>query len=229
MDRGTINRRHALCCGAAAVGGLFTSLVDAAEADAAPPHAIPASAQALVDATFDGLDTAQLWDLHTHLLGTGDAGSGCSVHPHLDSWWHPLEAARKRVILHGAGVAQGSRSVDRDYVQRLAALAADFPSGARWMLFAFDHAHDEQGASDPRAPPFTCRMPGLPMWRARTTTASAGWQRSIFRPHRDRDGRLGVCVAATLGARHGPRDRAMTATVARQQNKALQSSQEESP
>ena len=28
---------------------------------------------------------------------------GCTVHPHLDSWWHPLEAARKRVILHARG------------------------------------------------------------------------------------------------------------------------------
>jgi mannonate dehydratase len=149
MQRGSINRRHALCCGAAAVGGLFTSLMDAAASDAAPPRAIPALAQALIDATFDGLDAAQLWDVHTHLLGTGDAGSGCTVHPHLDSWWHPLEAARKRLILHGAGVAQGSRSVDRDYVRRLATLADDFPSGARWLLFAFDHAHDERGASDP--------------------------------------------------------------------------------
>src|SRR5215471_5591400 len=117
MGRLRVTRRHALCCGAAAVGGLFTSLLEAApSADATSPRAVAATARELLNATFDGIDASQLWDVHVHLLGTGDAGSGCWVHPDLDSWWHPLEALRKRVILHGAGVAQGSQRVDRDYV-----------------------------------------------------------------------------------------------------------------
>jgi predicted TIM-barrel fold metal-dependent hydrolase len=183
MDRGLIDRRHALCCGAAAVGGLFTSLTDAAASDAAPPREVPALARRLIDATFHGLDATRLWDVHTHLLGTGDAGSGCTVHPQLDSWWHPMEAARKRVILHGAGVEQGSRSVDLDYVRRLATLAADFPSGARWMLFAFDRAHDDQGASDPARTTF--HVPDA--WAAlvaRTQSDRFGWVASIH-PYRD--------------------------------------------
>jgi len=144
MDGPSMPRRHALCCGAAALSGMFSSLLHAAES-AATARPLPPSVRDLVDATFDGLDATRLWDVHAHLLGTGDAGSGCSVHPHLDSWWHPLEALRKRVILHGAGVSQRSRQVDLDYVARLALLAADFPAGAQWMLFAFDHAHDDQG------------------------------------------------------------------------------------
>ena len=148
MHRIRLDRRHALCCGAAAVGGLFSSLLSA-PADAAEQRPVPAVARDLMAASFDGIDATQLWDVHTHLLGTGDSGSGCWVHPHLDSWWHPLEAVRKRAILHGAGVNAGSTRIDHDYVQRLRQLAADFPAGARWMLFAFDHAHDDHGRTQP--------------------------------------------------------------------------------
>lgn len=175
-----MTRRHALCCGAAVVSGLFTSLVDAAPVDIVP-RALPAAA--LVHTTFDGIDARRLWDVHTHLLGSGDSGSGCWVHPHLDSWWHPLEAVRKRVILHGAGVAQGSRSVDRDYVGRLAALTDEFPAGARWLLFAFDLAHDDQGRSEPARTTF--HVPDA--WAAHVAHAHDdrfGWVASIH-PYRD--------------------------------------------
>ncbi len=92
-----LTRRHALCCGALAACGLFTSLVPAAETDspARPARSTPTSqALALSALAFDGLDATQLWDMHTHLLGTGDTGSGCWINPQLDSWWHPLEALR---------------------------------------------------------------------------------------------------------------------------------------
>jgi len=145
MDPSSMNRRHALCCGAAAVSGLFTSLLDAAPSDSTTPRTMPAPTQALVDAAFEGIDASRMWDVHTHLVGIGDAGSGCWINPELDSWWHPMELARKHMILYGAGVSWRSRQIDLDYVQRLATLAADFPSGARWMLFAFDYALDDQG------------------------------------------------------------------------------------
>jgi uncharacterized protein len=177
----SINRRHALCCGAAAVGGLFTSLLDAAHA-AAPRPALAGAALELVDQALAGLDATQLWDVHAHLLGTGDAGSGCWVHPHLDSWWHPLEALRKRVILHGAGVDARSGRIDHDYVQRLASLADDFPAGARWLLFAFEHAHDDLGARQPGHTTF--HVPDA--WAAHIAQQHAerfGWVASIH-PYR---------------------------------------------
>ena len=177
-----INRRHALCCGAAAVGGLFTSLVDAAHHPDGPRVAPPA-ARELLHETFEGIDVARLWDVHAHLLGTGDSGSGCWVHPHLDSWWHPWEAMRKRMILNGAGVAQQSRRVDLDYVHRLATLTEDFPVGARWMLLAFDQAHDERGRGEPAHTTF--RVPDA--WAAQIARQHEdrfGWVASIH-PYRD--------------------------------------------
>jgi len=141
-------RRHLLCCGAAA--GLFTSLAGPARAGLlnACRGGIPEALKPLVARIFEGLDPAQLWDVHTHLLGTGDSGSGCSVNAQLSQWWHPVEMLRKRFMLNAACVPADAPSVDRAYVERLRALADDFPAGARWMLFAFDQACDNAGRPD---------------------------------------------------------------------------------
>lgn len=148
------HRRRALCCGAAAIAGLFTSLAAQADAEttAMPWHAWPAPLADLLHRTFEGLDPAALWDVHTHLLGNGDSGSGCSIHASMTEGWHPLERLRRTAIMQAAGVpgdALGNGGVDRAYVERLRALAAGFPPGARWMLFAFDRALDDQARERP--------------------------------------------------------------------------------
>lgn len=144
-----MSRRRLLgCCGAAAAGlftGLATAPAEAAHHDEAPPTALPALRQRV----FDGLDPAALWDAHAHLLGTGDSGSGCRVHPHLQQWWHPVESMRRRVIMAAAGVPAQAPSVDHAYLDRLRRLAQDFPAGARWLLYAFDEAHDDRGRPRP--------------------------------------------------------------------------------
>lgn len=201
-------RRRVLCCGALACG-LFSALAIAGD-DAAPREdgaqgsdrdrraEWPSAARDVAEMAFDGLDAAAVWDVHAHLLGTGDAGSGCWVNPQLDSWWHPVEALRKRLILHGAGVAAGSRRIDLDYVQRLRLLASDFPAGARWLLFAFDHAHDDRGARQPDATTF--HVPDA--WAASVAQRHGerfGWVASIH-PYRD-DALQRLATALAHGAR----------------------------
>lgn len=75
------HRRDALCCGAAAVAGLFTSLIAEAGEPAAPSASPPASrpwqdwhppVAELLDRTFDSLDPAALWDVHDRLLHGSD-------------------------------------------------------------------------------------------------------------------------------------------------------------
>ena len=189
-----LSRRHLLCCGAAA--GLFTALASPARAGLLNPcrSGIPDALQPLVDRCFDGLDPAQLWDVHTHLLGTGDSGSGCTVNAQLSQWWHPMEVLRKRFILNAARVPDDAPSVDRAYVERLRALASDFPPGARWMLFAFDHACDNAGR--PHAAHTTFHVPDT--YAARIAAEHAqrfAWVASIHPYRPDALARLDTAIA----------------------------------
>lgn len=155
-----MNRRHALCCGAALAGGLFTGLLTMPARAAGPGlptlrnpcrGALPPdlAAHPQVRSAFDGVDTARLVDTHAHLLGTGDSGSGCSVHPSMHQWWRPTEVLRRHAILNAACVSPAAPSIDLAYRQRLDEQVAAFPAGARWWLYAFDRAHDDAGRPDP--------------------------------------------------------------------------------
>jgi mannonate dehydratase len=146
-------RRRLLCCIGAAAAGLASGLFTAPTAAAPWAHAcrsgLPGGADELLAATFDGLDPAQLWDMHAHLLGTGDSGSGASVHPSLNRGFNPVERFRMRAILDAACVTGDAASVDAAYVDRLLALTAAFPPGARWLLFAFERAYGDEGRPSP--------------------------------------------------------------------------------
>ncbi len=149
-----MRRRHLLlgCC-AALGAGLFTPLLPRAAQSVRNPCLGPLPADLarhdLVLQALEGLDAARLLDTHAHLLGTGDSGSGCSVHPSLHQWWQPLEVVRRHVILNAACVAPDAESVDHAYLQRLLTLARDFPAGARWWLLAFEQAYTDDGRPDP--------------------------------------------------------------------------------
>ena len=185
------------CCLAAAVATLYTPPAEAAPwgtdcADALPPAAADVLARAL-----EGLDAAQLWDMHCHLLGNGDSGSGCTLHPSLTSGFNLIERIRKRVILDAACVPADAPSIDRAYVARLSALAAQFPAGARWLLFAFERAYDDAGRPD--AAHTTIHVPD----RYTAAVAAAwpdrfGWVASIH-PYRD-DALEALAAAAQAGA-----------------------------
>ena len=88
-----------MCCGAAAVAGLFTALAPQARAYVSNPcrGELPRhlAGHAVVQQAFDGLDPRALWDVHAHLLGTGDSGSGCGIHADMSRWWHPVEVLRR--------------------------------------------------------------------------------------------------------------------------------------
>ncbi len=145
------NRRRFLCTCGAAIAGWLTDPAAAAPwaAPCGPASPLPPAAQALLEHSFEGIVPDQLWDMHCHLLGNGDSGSGCTLHPSLTQGWNLKERVRSRVFLDAACVPAGAASVDRAYVDRLLNLANEFPAGAHWLLFAFDQAHDLQGRAEP--------------------------------------------------------------------------------
>ena len=151
-----MQRRHLLlgCCAALTVG-LFTGLTSRPARAAGRLRnpclgpGLGALEQDWIAAAFEGIDATRLVDTHAHLLGTGDSGSGCTVHPSTEQWWRPMEVLRRTAILNSACVPGDVPSIDRAYIERLQALAEGFPAGARWWLFAFDQACDNNGQPAP--------------------------------------------------------------------------------
>lgn len=193
-----MHRRRLLCCAAAAAAGLFSSsAAHAAPWATACADGLPADLADFLDRRWQGLDPAQLWDMHCHLLGNGDSGSGCFLHPSLTQGLNLVERARHRVILDASCVPAEAPSVDRAYLQRLRQLTEGFPAGARWLLFAFEQAHDDQGRPDREAT--TMHVPdAYAAAVARAEPRRFGWVASIH-PWRE-DALVRLDAAAADGA-----------------------------
>jgi uncharacterized protein len=97
---------------------------------------------------WDGLDAAQVWDSHAHLIGTGDSGSGITVNPNTESVLNPGQYARRLLFLNAGCVHDAAGSVDRAYVDRMRNLIDGMRRGAKLVLYAFERAYDERGAPD---------------------------------------------------------------------------------
>jgi mannonate dehydratase len=79
-----------------------------------------------------------------HLVGTGsDAAPEVWVNPALDSPWHPVQAAQKRLYLNASCVTE-QQGGDGAYIDRLVTLLDALPE-MRLLLLAFDYNYDEGG------------------------------------------------------------------------------------
>jgi mannonate dehydratase len=102
----------------------------------------------LVAAAWDGLDPAQVWDAHAHLLGEGDSASGIYVNPRMLSLASPAHYARRMFFLNGACAYSNDGNVDAAYVRRLLLALDGMRRGSKLLLFAFERAYTENGARD---------------------------------------------------------------------------------
>lgn len=107
----------------------------------------------LVRAAWDGIDPAQYWDCHTHLLGVGDGNGGTWINPQLRSLLHPVKRIQFAFYLNAACITQ-DQNIDDQFVTRLRMLLEELPTGAKAMLLAFDYYHDEDGRPDPQRSTF---------------------------------------------------------------------------
>ncbi|MBC7756741.1 MAG: amidohydrolase family protein [Bdellovibrio sp.] len=95
-----------------------------------------------------GIDVAQVWDCHVHLVGTGDNKQHDKAlspwfNPNMDSIWHPILKTQKHFYMNGGCVINGD--IDNSYVARLAQITSEMPIGFKSMLFAFDWFRDAKG------------------------------------------------------------------------------------
>jgi mannonate dehydratase len=102
----------------------------------------------LMQAVWDGIDPTQVWDTHTHLVGSGDSGGGAWFSPQMDSLWHPLLRLQKLFYMNAGCVHEAPGYMDQSYIERLHNLIDGLRPGAKVMLLAFDWRHDESGKPD---------------------------------------------------------------------------------
>jgi hypothetical protein len=99
----------------------------------------------LIKAAWNGLAVAQVWDCHTHLVGSGDSGSGAWFSPHMDSLRHPILHLQKLFYLNAGCIHDAPGQIDLSYVARMRNLIEGMRPGFKAMLYAFDWHYDEQG------------------------------------------------------------------------------------
>lgn len=110
-----------------------------------PVRPLSGSTRSFVERCFDGLDRAAIWDVHVHLVGLGDDGTGCWVNPDMRSHLHPKLRLQFDVYIAAAGV-RADGHLDQAYLERLLELhRAGNPEG-KLMVVALDWTHDASGA-----------------------------------------------------------------------------------
>jgi mannonate dehydratase len=141
-----MNRRGFLASGAGALAAacdlsLREGMFNACRA--ALPQAL--AAHRLVAQAWEGLDPAEVWDVHCHLFGNGDSGSGLWFNPAMASMLQPQQYVQRMFYLNAGCVHDSPGRVDASIVDRLQNQCAALPRGARLMLLGFDWARDERG------------------------------------------------------------------------------------
>lgn len=102
----------------------------------------------LMQTVWQGIDPAQVWDCHAHLVGSGDSGSGAWFSPDMDSLWHPILRLQKLFYMNAGCVHEAPGHMDQSYIERMRNLIDGMRPGCKVMLLAFDWRHDESGKPD---------------------------------------------------------------------------------
>lgn len=106
-----------------------------------------------------GLNPSQIWDTHSHIVGTGDLnnssyqGEKVWFNPNLQSWGHPVQHLQYKFYMDAICAADPSK-IDRSYSEQLLQLLDQMPQGMKLMLMAFDYHHTEQGLADKHSSTF---------------------------------------------------------------------------
>ena len=99
----------------------------------------------IVQAAWAGLDATKVWDSHVHLAGWGGGISRIWINPQMQSVFHPFEFVHAQVYANAACATHKNAEAKDTYVERLYALHQQRPLGAKLLLLAMEHFHDNHG------------------------------------------------------------------------------------
>lgn len=103
--------------------------------------------KAMIDqcSAFDG--GATVIDHHVHILGLGTGGTGCMVHPKMQSNFNLFHSTKLSIFMKASGVTDESIG-DQQYVERLLLCQQAAPCFGRLCLLAFSHCYADNGELD---------------------------------------------------------------------------------
>ncbi len=100
----------------------------------------------LVVAAWRDLDATKVWDVHCHVFGNGDSGSGLWFNPRMEQMWRAVEYLQRAFYLNASCTVDAPGKVDASFAARLLSQANEMATGFHALLFAFDWARDDAGA-----------------------------------------------------------------------------------
>ena len=116
---------------------------------AGPLRASQSEMDDLVSRAMTGIDPHRFIDAHTHIVGVGHGGSGCTVHPSMmDGLSHPFNWVRFRAYAQASGI-KNMDTIDQQYMSVLSGRIDAMPHSGTHLLFAFDKTYSESGEELP--------------------------------------------------------------------------------
>ncbi|MBL6990613.1 MAG: amidohydrolase family protein [Bacteriovoracaceae bacterium] len=106
----------------------------------------------LIDKAFTGFregdkPKGKLLDIHTHIVGLGNSGSGAFVNPAMQTWKNPMRLLKFNVYKSATGI-KTKQNADEQYLDRIVSLAKSIKDHGLYTAMAFDKHYDESGKVD---------------------------------------------------------------------------------
>jgi predicted TIM-barrel fold metal-dependent hydrolase len=80
-----------------------------------------------------------------HVVGLGVGGTGAFINPRMTSLLHPVDSFKYEIYRSASGIENDERA-DREYIERLVALARTQPVPPKLSIMAFDKHHLDDGS-----------------------------------------------------------------------------------
>lgn len=99
-------------------------------------------ARELVGRALEGLESAEIVDLHAHVAGSAEDGSDCEISSDMSSWLHPWRMIQYSIYLEACGVHDVEHGAEQ-MITRLVSV-----SRGKTCVLALDHHYGPDGTAD---------------------------------------------------------------------------------
>ncbi|HMV41903.1 MAG TPA: amidohydrolase family protein [Leptospiraceae bacterium] len=99
----------------------------------------------LVNKSLKGIDSGNLVDYHTHIVGIEEEKNGTFINPKMRSWLHLKEYFRFKIYLSALKI-KSIFNADREAVERLTSLIQNINGHGKYHLLAIDKYYNEDGS-----------------------------------------------------------------------------------